>query len=225
LDNRGAGLSDTDSPETWSLDQLADDLKGFCIALDIVRPVVLGISFGGFIAMNAAARHKEMMSGLILCSTMARFDMARHLAVFERLGGPDIAAIAERSYREPTRENQLRAAERCGRFYSATPSDPDAAFRFRGALEMSSRVVAGLPAMDQRHLLGQIACPTLVLAGEDDPLCTLADGEEIADCLSPNVGRFVSFARAGHHLNRDVPKAYFDTIADFASSLPPLPAL
>ena len=48
LDVRGAGRSDRSTPEHWNLDTWADDLVGFCEALEIARPVVLGTAFGAF---------------------------------------------------------------------------------------------------------------------------------------------------------------------------------
>lgn len=49
----------------------ADDVMGFCEALDIESPIVLGWSFGGFVAMAYGARHPEHPAKLILQSTSA----------------------------------------------------------------------------------------------------------------------------------------------------------
>ena len=53
-DHRGQGRSDTDKPENWNLDQWADDLRGLIDALGVEKPIVLGLSFGGFVAQNYA---------------------------------------------------------------------------------------------------------------------------------------------------------------------------
>ncbi len=48
LDHRGNGRSDRGDASTWNLDTWADDVKGFCDALEIEAPIMLGWSFGGW---------------------------------------------------------------------------------------------------------------------------------------------------------------------------------
>src|SRR5712691_1849545 len=54
LDHRGNGRSDPGSPEMWTLAQWADDVRAFCEALGIARPIVYGASFGGRVVSGAA---------------------------------------------------------------------------------------------------------------------------------------------------------------------------
>ena len=51
LDLRGAGRSDWSSPEHWTVETWVDDLEAFFDALEIERPVLLGTSTGGVIAL------------------------------------------------------------------------------------------------------------------------------------------------------------------------------
>jgi len=51
LDHRGQGRSDRSAPDRWNLAQWAEDVRLFCDLLGIGRPVVLGLSFGGFVAL------------------------------------------------------------------------------------------------------------------------------------------------------------------------------
>jgi len=48
LDHRGNGRSDRGDPAKWKLAQWGDDVRAFCEALEIERPIVLGVSFGGW---------------------------------------------------------------------------------------------------------------------------------------------------------------------------------
>jgi pimeloyl-ACP methyl ester carboxylesterase len=52
LDLRGNGRSDAGPKEAWNLSQWGDDVRGFCDVLEIERPIVLGVSFGGKVAMG-----------------------------------------------------------------------------------------------------------------------------------------------------------------------------
>src|SRR5712691_8758932 len=60
LDHRGQGRSDPSTPDRWNLDTWIDDLRGFCEALEIEHPVILGQSFGGVVALGAAIRDPEL---------------------------------------------------------------------------------------------------------------------------------------------------------------------
>ncbi|MEM7430159.1 MAG: alpha/beta fold hydrolase, partial [Pseudomonadota bacterium] len=95
LDHRGNGRSTGNDPETWTLAQWGDDVKGFCDALGIEQPVVLGTSFGGFVAQSYATRHPGHPGALILVSTAARIDFDIMYAAFERIGGSEIRKLAE----------------------------------------------------------------------------------------------------------------------------------
>ena len=53
-DQRGHGRSDHGTPESWNLRTWADDLRRLCDMLGLVRPVVLGSSFGGHVALAYA---------------------------------------------------------------------------------------------------------------------------------------------------------------------------
>src|SRR5260221_356937 len=56
IDQRGCGRSQRHTHEYYQLGIMADDIVLFCKTLDIERPIVLGQSFGGFVALIIAAR-------------------------------------------------------------------------------------------------------------------------------------------------------------------------
>jgi len=65
LDLRGCGESD--KPEGgYTIPELADDLARFCAAAGIEKPVIVGHSLGGMIAVEVAARHPAAASALAL---------------------------------------------------------------------------------------------------------------------------------------------------------------
>jgi proline iminopeptidase len=78
-----------------------DDVAALCTALGIERPLVLGHSAGGFVALQLALRHPGLPGGLILCHTaptLAAPDRDPPAGPAER-GGPAAAAAAARLFR------------------------------------------------------------------------------------------------------------------------------
>ncbi|ABR46550.1 alpha/beta hydrolase fold [Alkaliphilus metalliredigens QYMF] len=72
VDFRDQGESGS-SPGGYSNEQHVEDLKGLLTHLEIKSCTVLGISYGGQVAMMLALAYPEMVRGLILANTMSRF--------------------------------------------------------------------------------------------------------------------------------------------------------
>src|SRR5215472_15585300 len=70
LDQRGSGRSDRGDPDTWTWDQWAEDVAGFCQVLGIATPVLVGTSGGGRVAVACAVRHPDLVTGLVLDITL-----------------------------------------------------------------------------------------------------------------------------------------------------------
>jgi pimeloyl-ACP methyl ester carboxylesterase len=58
------------------------------------------------VALNYALRHPDHPAKLVLASTTARIHLDRALAMFDRLGGPDVRAVVERFFTEPTADSR-----------------------------------------------------------------------------------------------------------------------
>ncbi len=219
LDHRGNGRSDPSPPERWNLAQWGDDVRAFCDTLGIERPIVMGQSFGGFVAMSYATRHPDHPAKLILSSTAARHRLDRVLAAFERLGGPEAREVARRYWEKPGRDTVRDYARICIPLYNRTPQDPDATartmwkfdvmFAFGGGEDMTFNL---LPA------LSGVRCPTLVLGGEDDPITPIDDAEDIVAALPRQWVRFERFAGCGHGVFRDAPERAFPLIREFIAA-------
>src|SRR5438874_1542136 len=100
LDHRGQGRSDESTPSRWNLDTWIDDVAAFCDVLGIERPIILGQSFGGMVALGVAIRYPELPARLVVSSSPARFRVERALAMFEELGGEKARAVAARFFRD-----------------------------------------------------------------------------------------------------------------------------
>jgi proline iminopeptidase len=208
LDVRGAGRSDRSTPDRWNLDTWADDLAAFCDELEIVRPVLLGTAFGAYVAVRACTRHRGLASRLVLVSAVARYSHTRSVTVFDRLGGPAAGEIAARYFADPSEATFADFLRVCVPLYTRTPLSPDVLARMEMNIELGSFWDAGeARTFDLREEASLIDCPTLVLAGEEDPSTTIAGTEELVLGLPASLVRFERFADAGHGVFRDRPDA------------------
>lgn len=213
IDHRANGRSDDGPPAAETLAQWGDDIAGFCAALEIEKPIIYGLSFGGFVAQSAAIRHPELPSRLILASTACRSVFERKYDAFEAMGGPDARRAAERFWGGAI-DNEAGVVDdwdrHCRPYYNTTPQDPEARSRVvrRAATEARFfRANGERWRMDFRADLARVRCPTLVLAGDRDPVTPLADAEEIAAHLPPGLMRYEVVRGAGHGPHRDRPEA------------------
>ena len=214
VDHRGQGRSDPSTPEHWNLDSWIDDVAGFCDSLGIERPVIFGQSFGGIVALGVAIRHPSLPSKLIVSSSIARFRLDRALPMFERLGGAHARQVAERYFRHPNREHFEGFMATCWPLYNPTPQDPDLLTRAQLRPEVGFHFFGGEGfTYDWFGDLARIRCPTLILAGERDPVTTVADHEDMAAGIPGS--RLEVFPGAGHGVFRDKPAEALAVIRDF----------
>jgi pimeloyl-ACP methyl ester carboxylesterase len=217
LDQRGNGRSDRSTPERWNLDTWIDDVPAFCAALAIERPVLLGQSFGAIVALGVASRYPELPGKLVVSSGAARIRLDRALATIERLGGPEARATAARFFEEPSAEALEEYMRVCLPLYNPSPPDPDVLARVVRRPEVSLHFWrTEIRSFDLSPKLGAIRCPTLVLAGELDPITTVADTEELAAAIP--TASVELFANAGHGVFRDQPAEAITVIRDFIRS-------
>lgn len=217
LDLRGHGRSLWGDPARWSFEDCADDVRAFCDAIGIVRPVVLGHSLGGMVAMLYAARHPTHPGALVLLSTCGRFDIARLIESFRSVGGDAIAAIVEREF---------------GGDASVTPAEWERAFRWfgpwvPGEVEQARKIIhpelnrLGLDLLCRFNALDQLSaiqCPTLVCVGDLDPVTPVSSGRELVEALPAGKARLEVFEGAGHFPWRDVPTRYWPVVTGFVAA-------
>lgn len=207
LDQRGGGRSDRSDPETLTLDRWADDVHDFCDALRIERPIVLGLGFGSLVAIRYAARHPAQPGALVLAAPVARIVPEQSLEVYERLGGAEARAVAERYYEGMDEQAFADFLRVCFPLLSSYELTSDVIIRADWSPEVLIRWMRGeSKELDLRPELGTIEVPTLVLAGEDDAWAPLASVQEVVEHL-PEGALFRSFAGARHSIFRDAPES------------------
>jgi pimeloyl-ACP methyl ester carboxylesterase len=219
LDHRGNGRSDRDGPERWNLDQWGDDIRAFCDALEIEHPIVLGESFGGMVAMAYATRHPEHPGKLILASTAAKMRPDRSINVFERLGGKEARDIAQRFFEDPSPGPMAEYLVKCLPLYSQVKRDPIWMKRSLQNMELTSFFFRGeIRSFDLLPQLGRVRCPTLVTAGELDPITPIENSEDIVAAIPAGLARLERFKNSGHGVQHDEPEHFDRVVRAFIAS-------
>jgi pimeloyl-ACP methyl ester carboxylesterase len=216
LDLRGHGRSAWGDAAEWNFEICADDIRAFCDTVGIARPVVLGHSMGGPVVLLYGARHPGHAAGLVVQSGFARWDPTRMVEGFRRIADDEVAEIARRSYAG----EQVPEQEWARVFAAFGPQLPD---KQREAhtpknLELNTcgmKLIRHLDIVDQ---LRQIVSPTLVSAGELDPVTPVAATEEIAGALPDGIAQLAIIAGAGHFTWMDAPDLYWPVLAEFITS-------
>ncbi|MGH2533849.1 MAG: alpha/beta fold hydrolase [Thermomicrobiales bacterium] len=204
LDQRGQGQSARAPIETCTPEQMADDAVALCRALGIARPVVLGHSYGGFVALHMAIRHPDAVGSLILVDTAAATaDMGDAGATLQARYGAEARAAAERVFAGDFSEAAMAAfSHLVAPAYVGNPANLEAVSGIWARSSFNPEVASYYfrelaPTYDPRSRLGEIRAPTLVVAGEQDWLTppsasrVIAAGTPGADLIViPDVGHF-----------------------------------
>jgi len=197
-DHRGNGRSDRGTADQWTLDTWADDVVRLCDALGIERPVVVGASFGGFVAQRYLARHPEHPSKVVLACTSARLDIDAIARRFTELGG-ETAGTTARQFFGGDVSVMPAFTEHCIPLYATEPLDPDSMVRAVTNPELMTHFFLGEgTTMDLRAGLAAATCPVLVLGGELDPVMPRDMVREVVDALPADVRHFEELPGISH---------------------------
>ena len=215
LDLRGHGQSDWGNPADWTVEACADDIRAFCDALGIARPVVYGHSMGAPIVLLYGARHPGHAAGLIAHGAFARLDIPRLVEGFRRVAGDDVAAIAERSY-----GGEDVPDDEWVRVYTAFgPQRPgDEAESWPHNVQLNKHGMDVLRRLDIVAELAAVDAPTLVIVGELDPVTPIGAAEEVVAALPDGIGQLRVLEDSGHFSWKDVPEPFFGVVSDFVQS-------
>lgn len=224
LDLRGNGRSTGSAPESWTLAQWGDDVRAFCDRLGIERPIVMGQSFGGFVAQSYATRHPAHPGALILASAAARMDLDDRARRIERAGGAAARAAAERMWQLGDEASFVEYARAVLPLYVTADgaSGPAAGVirRYDVAGHFYRAPLGEIRRFDFRAALAAVQCPTLVLSGGPGDLITPPEAaEELAAALPKPLVRLECLAHCRHGVFRDDPLASERIIRAFVADI------
>ena len=210
-DNRGCGR--TRSSGAFTARDLAADAAALLKALGVAKARVAGVSFGGQVAQELALEHPGKVASLALISTSAKssvrlaevVDTAARMAVGSP---PDVCVRAflpwvftEKFFETPG------ALDAAVSRIMANPNPPSP----EGLLAQS----AAIAAFDSSSRVGEIRCPTLVLAGAEDILVPASHSRGLAAKIA---GATLEVLDSGaHDLVHERPEAVCAALLSFLS--------
>lgn len=223
VDHRGNGRSSDGDPGDWTLAQWGDDIAALCDALELESPLVLGSSFGGFVAQSFATRHPSRLGGLVLANTAAKVDFEVIFEAFTQIGGEQAGAAARAYWSDPTPERRQRYADICLPFYAKQPVPADLWSRIikKDPVAMTFNGPAGeMGRFDFRNDLADVTCPALVISGELDPVMPPVFSQVIFDALGSGDKTLINAVNASHMTDRDRPDLFFHALRSMITKQP-----
>jgi pimeloyl-ACP methyl ester carboxylesterase len=200
----GAGRS-SDPPDSFTLPDYADCLAGFVDALGLGRVHMIGLSFGGALALEFYRRHPTTVLSLVLASAYAGW------------AGSLPSADAEQRLEQSLRASQLPPAEFMATMLPtmfSTAATNDRVDEFAASLTefhpAGFRAMALACTADLRDVLPHVQVPTLLLYGDQDVRAPLSVGHALHAAIPhsklvimPGVGH-VSSVEAAEQFNLEV---------------------
>lgn len=224
FDQRGGGRSTRGTRETWHLRQWVADLRDLCAALGVVKPILLGQSFGTVIAMRYAIDFPDEVGAMVLASPYATGDFSSAYPIFRNLGGHQAAEAARGFWEAPTAQSLERYLDLCVPLYSGR----DPSHLARDAEIPCQRLPPDVllhyaqgehQTLDLISEVRKIQCPTLLLAGGLDPLTPPHHADDIVAGMAPSLGIVHVLPEAGHHVFREAAEQSFQLTEQFISQV------
>ena len=179
LDYRDVGDSEAATGD-YSIRELAADVHGLAGRLGIERASLIGISMGGFIALELALAHPELVDRLILVVTSA--GGATHVStsaeIFKALLPGDEEVETGAGARRVC--SLVAGPGFAGRHPEAIEEFVEIARHNPMHVQAYLRQLGACRAHDVADRLGEIAAPTLVIHGDADPLVRVENGRHLA---------------------------------------------
>ncbi len=212
LDLRGHGESET-LLWNFTLEDYAKDINELLQYLNVQQATFIGLSMGGYILFAFYRLFPTMVKALVLADTRAQADSeegkAGRLAMAQIANTEGPTAIADmmipKLLTTATIENRNDLVEQV---------------RSMIVKNQSSGIIVDLMAMAVRPnstaLLSHIACPTLVIVGEDDVATQPSESYYMRERIAQ--AQLTTIPNAGHLSNYEQPEAFNQAFLSFLSA-------
>ena len=208
-DIRGLGDSPVGDGQ-FTIEMFVDDLEKIIDELKLDRPILCGLSMGGYISLRAMERMQDKFSGLILCDTKSEADdnqgKLKRAAAIKHIDSGNYDELIETFVRNCfgdkfVEQNNLKYRDVVERSKKNSPSGVKGCL-----LAMAGRT-------DTTESLSKINLPTLIICGSEDKLSPPNVMKPMAEKI-PN-SKFVLIEEAGHMTPIENPGKVNSAIKEF----------
>lgn len=212
-DVRGLGESYVGDGQ-YTMEAYVDDLLSIIFELKIEKPILCGLSMGGYICLRAVEKHESLFSGLILCDTKsAADDDAGKLVRAEKIDMINVDGVekfAEEFVPVCFAEN---AATENREIFNKTLNTA----KRSNPIGVKGALLAMLGRTDTTNYLSEIEIPVSIIVGETDKLTppdTMKSmAEKIKNC------EFTVVPDSGHMAPLENPDYVNSVIEKFAEKI------
>ena len=203
-DTRGHGASS--APQgPYSIDQLGQDVVILLDHLNVEKAAFCGISMGGLTGQWLAIHRPERFNQVVVCNTAAKIGQEqawndRAALVREQGLQPIASTAASRWFTEPFIQSNATVVNNLQNDLAA------------GSAEGYASCCEALAKADVREQLKDITVPVLVVAGQQDPVTTVVDGQFMVERIA-NSQLFE--INASHISNVELPNEFNQAVKQF----------
>lgn len=212
-DIRGLGESPAGDGQ-YTMESFADDLEAIIDELKLDKPILCGLSMGGYIGLRSQERFENKFSAVIFCDTRADADgnesKLKRAAAIKRINAEGLEPFAKdfitNCYGAEYKHSHKESFEK--RIARSSGFDPAGV---KGCL------LAMLGRNDTTEYLNKIKIPSLFICGEFDVLTPPPVMKSMAEKI--NGAGFVIIKNSGHMSPVENPKEVNEVISEFLKKL------
>lgn len=212
-DIRGLGESPAGDGQ-FTMESFVDDLEAIVNELNLYKPVLCGLSMGGYISFRAIERMQDKFSGVIFCDTRSEADnnegKQKRAAAIKRINteglAPYVRDFVTSCFGDYYKQNSKEKFEE--RITKSSKFNP---------IGVKGSLLAMLGRNDTTESLNKIKIPSLFICGEFDAFTPPPVMKTLAEKV--NGADFVVIKNSGHMSPIENPEEVNASIQGFLSKL------
>lgn len=212
-DIRGLGESPAGQGQ-FTMESFVDDLETIINELKLEKPILCGLSMGGYIALRAVEKFEDKFSAIIFCDTRADADgnegKLKRAAAIKRINSEGLAPFTKdfvtNCFGENFKQNNKNEFE--NRITKSTAFNP---------VGVKGSLLAMMGRNDTTEYLSKIKIPALIFCGEFDALTPPSVMKPMAEKIKDS--DFVLITSSGHMSPIENPKEVNEAIIKFLGKL------
>ena len=217
-DIRGLGESMAGNGQ-YTMESFVDDLEMVMNELELTKPVLCGLSMGGYISLRAIERMEEKFSALVLCDTKSEADdnagKLKRAAAIKRINEEGLSGyvsdFVSMCFGDEFKQKHKTHFESI--IEKSIMYDP---------IGVKGSLLAMISRTDTMDYLEKIKIPTLLICGEQDALTPPDVMKKLSEKIKKST--YVEIKNSGHMSPIEQPKVVTETIQEFIEKLKPVKA-